>query len=514
MLLNNKTFIEKNHILFRKNNNVYYHKLDGDNVLNIFNRPLTEIMLLQFEETLRIHVEYDDIIKISCLENHDIRVVNLPTRLEELYIYSSTLETIVFPPDIQRVSIEKSNINALPDISQCERLVFLKINKGNLTTFNLNLPRNLMELNLCGNNLTNKEGAFHFEGTNKNVIMPKKFKLNLNDNHFVYDPLPEYIKNKVGLLRQGTYKFNRITFRNVANDNIRNNIQNEFYRQGQGEGGEEAPHILAGGQTVHLSSINKSAIESVKIMKEYINTRQWTVKKYNLDNLCSLLSIKKGHKIIGFLEEQTNREQKHSVLKITYKELLEIVLCIAVNHTSKDDILERIKTEIDDSVGFCFTGIMNRLINSLVGFIDGIKVSISVKEEIQMNVQAIIKQYIAKKVKFREAMCQVNDLFDIPTDILVEEKISPEYKQSWIDGLEDYYEEDENDIVIKKVINDGNEEPVVFLMTWDDLLVINKAKHRVYLMDDKLTDLIRIDTDDKYIYGYVTNYEKKEYVLF
>lgn len=511
MLLNNKTFIEKNHILFRKNNHVYYHKLDGDNVLNIFNRPLTEIMLLQFEETLRIHVTYDDIIKISCLENHDIRVTNLPTQLEELYIYSSTLETIVFPPDIQRVSIEKSNISALPDISQCDRLVFLKINKGNLTTFNQNLPRNLLELNLCGNNLTNKEGAFHFHEPNKEIIMPKKFKLNLNDNHFVYDPLPEYIKNKVGLLRQGTYKFNRITFRNVANDNIRNNIQNGFFRQGQGQGQgyqEEPQHILAGGQTVHLSSINKSAIDSVKIMKEYINTRQWTVKKYNLDNLCRLFgsSLKRN----TFLEEQINREQQHSVLKITYKELLEIVLCIAVNHTSKDDILERIKSEIDDSVGYCFTGIMNRLINSLVGFIDGVKVSISVKEEIQMNVQAIIKQYIAKKVSFRDSMCQVNDLFDIPTDILVEEKISPEYKQSWMDGLADYYEEDENDIVIKTM---GPNEPIEFLMTWDDLLVINKAKHRVYLMDDKLADVIRIDTDDKYIYGYVTNYEKKECVL-
>jgi hypothetical protein len=100
---------------------------------------------------------------------------------------------------------------------------------------------------------------------------------------------------------------------------------------------------------------------------------------------------------------------------------------------------------------------MNRLINSLVGFVDGVKVSISYKEEIQMSIQRSLekinnfieenpkqgnnlsKEEIHKKLQ--EFMFNIRELFvDIPIDIIENEKITPEYGQSWMENIVELYE--------------------------------------------------------------------------
>ena len=61
MLLKNVRFQNKNHIMFKYNNNIYYQDINNDNKLIIFNKQLMNIFLEQFEETIGV-VTYDDII--------------------------------------------------------------------------------------------------------------------------------------------------------------------------------------------------------------------------------------------------------------------------------------------------------------------------------------------------------------------------------------------------------------------------------------------------------------------
>jgi hypothetical protein len=147
-----------------------------------------------------------------------------------------------------------------------------------------------------------------------------------------------------------------------------------------------------------------------------------------------------------------------------------------MNHKEKENLLLRLDQELMDSIGFCFTGCINRLINVLVGFVDGIKVSISYKEEIQMSIQVILKkihlfiaQYdisnnlfktdynmllqnekISKKYLDKNDKIEMNKIYKqmsefvweadelfcgIPEDIIKTEHINENYKMAWIDSI-------------------------------------------------------------------------------
>jgi hypothetical protein len=87
-----------------------------------------------------------------------------------------------------------------------------------------------------------------------------------------------------------------------------------------------------------------------------------------------------------------------SIHKITFHILFERIVRIIVNHKEQRmNLTERLKTELTDSIGYCFTGRINRMVNSLVGIIDGIKVSFSYKEQIMIESQMIIKRINRKK---------------------------------------------------------------------------------------------------------------------
>jgi len=69
-LLHNEGKLTKNHFIFCKNNINYYENINGDERLNIFKPELMNIYLEKFEDEIGT-VVYDDIIKISTIENHD-----------------------------------------------------------------------------------------------------------------------------------------------------------------------------------------------------------------------------------------------------------------------------------------------------------------------------------------------------------------------------------------------------------------------------------------------------------
>ena len=495
-----KEIISRNLIKFKIDNLIYYQTIDGDERLTIFNRNYMNIYLERFHETLNYPVSYDDICFISVNENHDQIINDLPRNLTELFVKSSMCTELIIPDNtaenILLINFDKTNMNIFPDISQCRQLTNLILNRSNLNSFLINyeLPQTLMKLNLAWNLFNNN--SFNFNKINRNFSY-----LNLNNNHFNYNTIPLNIRDKQPFLQQGTYVFNRITFNNVANENIRNFVQN--IRNTNIPNTNFATTIFTG-QSVHLSSVNKSVVKSVTKIDEWINKRECYVKNITikdvrevfinnnriienetiveneiisnfsfLNALVNLFNIqnynKNGNKngnniiddinnnnidvndtkILDFLEKKFNMADKHTILKLTYKKLFEKIWCVAINHPEKKDIIDRLKIELLDSIGFCFTGIMNRLVNSLVGFIDGVNVGISVKEEIQLSMQQIINKLINKKIEYIDAMREVEGVFkDIPKD----ENITEEYKNVWIEALKDY----EPEPIIVQLINPIN----------------------------------------------------------
>ena len=91
-----------------------------------------------------------------------------------------------------------------------------------------------------------------------------------------------------------------------------------------------------------------------------------------------------------FLIEYCNDTDYHSVLLITFKELLLNIWEIIENNKNKKEIKEILNTEIQDSECKCFTGRLSRLVNCLNGFSDLVEIKISDNQQIG-NIIILIK---------------------------------------------------------------------------------------------------------------------------
>lgn len=125
-------------------------------------------------------------------------------------------------------------------------------------------------------------------------------------------------------------------------------------------------------------------------------------------------------------------ETIHELFGITFAELLEMVVRIAKHHPQSADVLERIRIELKDADGKCFMGRMNRLINALVGFLEGVYVGISSREQIQMEIQQILQKLVNETATKEECMLELEQVFE-STDAL-----TPQEQQSYRAALEEW----------------------------------------------------------------------------
>lgn len=89
--------------------------------------------------------------------------------------------------------------------------------------------------------------------------------------------------------------------------------------------------------------------------------------------------------------EFSNDTDTHSVLNITYGELIHSVWCVIREHHDFKNICEIINMEMIDSVCKCFTGRISRLINCLNGFDSRVAIQMADNDQIS-NVILIIKR--------------------------------------------------------------------------------------------------------------------------
>jgi hypothetical protein len=142
-----------------------------------------------------------------------------------------------------------------------------------------------------------------------------------------------------------------------------------------------------------------------------------------------------------YLETAITDMSIHTKTKITYSELLARVWILIKNHEHPNDFIANVKIELKSSVGMCFTGRINRLVNSLIGFIDGITVGISVKEQLQLEIGNIIAKLGKKELTYEDSVKEITLLFEDP-EIKEDETVTEYYKQAWLDALEDYKPEE------------------------------------------------------------------------
>ena len=116
-----------------------------------------------------------------------------------------------------------------------------------------------------------------------------------------------------------------------------------------------------------------------------------TITKSELGNLLlenNLLSEKSKQLIFEYITSQ----EIHSVLNITFVELLLNLYSIVIKHEHKDEIFKILSEEIQNAECKCFTGRVNRLVSCLAGFDNNIQIQISEGEQISNIISQIKKK--------------------------------------------------------------------------------------------------------------------------
>jgi hypothetical protein len=464
------------YLQFTKNNQLYTDKLSGDNALNIFDEPLTNVYLDKYAEDINEVVTYNDIQVLYLLKNNDI-IQNLPQSLKYLYIKSATLQELpisdIVAPNIEVIQIDFTNLHIFPDISKCINLKELTINHSNLETLQISylLPPKLQILNLRYNNISNLD--FTIFKTHP------KLKINLSYNNLTNETINNIlmVNNKADIKMQNKYKHNRINHTNYNNIEIQN-----FMNTMNNNNLTNTPTPIVGNvlvantQTVHLSSINKTIVTSYEVINKYIAKHKLThyLKDKNLINeINTNFQNNKLNDCSSFLLQKLSEQTKHSLIHKSYIELLSVIWNVIYTHSQKTNLIERLNTEMFDSVGKCFTGCVNRLINVLVGYIDGVIVSISLKEEIQMSIQRLIeklnKQEITYKETKEEMVKLLNQDYDIDKNDL-NNYISEEYKNTWLYALNDYRPDAIRCLFYENIYGHKQEEKVKCYISYDNVI--------------------------------------------
>ena len=128
-------------------------------------------------------------------------------------------------------------------------------------------------------------------------------------------------------------------------------------------------------------------------MKNYNN-------EYQLNYLSNPILTQKTKEA---LIEYSHCNEVHSIMGITFEELLKAVLIEIDTLENKDEIFEILNQEMDDSICKCFTGRLSRLINCLNGFSDKVSIQISTNEEIS-NIIITLQKKITDVDELKKAI--------------------------------------------------------------------------------------------------------------
>ena len=332
----------------------------------------------------------------------ELYTANTVRKLDLYNKFSILPECIGQLVNLKELYLGYNNLTVLPEsFGQLVNLKELYLNYNNLTILPESFGQlvNLKTLYLGHNKFTTLPESFgqlfNLEGlslhSNKFSTLPESFGqlvnlmwLNLGDNNLT--TLPQWFGQLVNLQSLHLHNNNfsslppvlgnlqRLRYFYYANnpvDHIPANVLRMINRLKTVQG------VYADAQSVHNSDIQKSLINSVnRLLAIPLLFPEEDVMVQILED--PILSDESKARLLEYSEEKS----VHTVLNLTFLEMLVVVWNRITSLECRDEIKKTLNTEILDAECKCFTGKISRLVNCLTGYDELVVVEIADKEQI------------------------------------------------------------------------------------------------------------------------------------
>jgi Leucine-rich repeat (LRR) protein len=275
------------------------------------------------------------LLKTLSLSNNTISTISNLKNLQNLILNNNhirNIDCIQYMTNLESLNVSGNMIDSIPSeiFDNCINLVEFSINYNYLTTIPSNICNlvHLKELSISYNDL---------------ITLPIQITHLIHIDYFYYKNNPyEYFPPQV----------QRFLHR------VKNNINN----------------IYNDSQSVHTTSIQTSITKSIE------NIMNQPLKK-NMDDIIEEIYLDPLITTKKIIEEYVKNEDVHSILQVTFKELL-CYVWETINSINNDEIKIILNCEILESHNKCFTGRISRLVNCLSGFTNLVSITIDASEEI------------------------------------------------------------------------------------------------------------------------------------
>uniref|UniRef100_A0A6C0HG64 Uncharacterized protein n=1 Tax=viral metagenome TaxID=1070528 RepID=A0A6C0HG64_9ZZZZ len=401
-----------------------------ENSDEIFNRGIVNVLLEPYQELEGITYTYDDIstMIVNYYRGDYLILIDLPKSLKKLEINNSSLVNMpIFPPSIEKIIIRGS---------------FIRLINEDFTKY-----PNLNQLEL--------------------VVQ--------SDVGSIYPP---YLYKKIKMNRQERERdiYGGIETRGRINQLIAEGAAD--YRDGRDVTYQPIPvtlqpdanavaHLVNNGQSVHISSINKAICKSITLINELAEKHPPVENplEYIIKPKTKNVFKRAYHYVRNMFKSQDYditdsnitiqgwfaSTEIHSLHRITFATLFEKVMRVIIHHEHKEGLIERLREELTEALGLCFTGRINRLVNSLSGIVEGIKVSFSIEEQIQLESQKIIERLTQKTITLEKAKEEMVEIFN-DEEIKNDDSLM-RLKNDYVNALEDFAHDDTTTFWTKTNVN-------------------------------------------------------------
>lgn len=323
----------------------FYNKIETIENLNV---PRLNKFYCFFNLITELYLNLPELRILDCSSNKISTLTNIIAHnLELLKCYNNKIQELN-DTICDNLKILYCNNNQIVNIEECvfpnlEELYCYDNKIINIQ--NINFPN--LKILCCNNNqITNIQ----------NINLPKLEELRCNNNQIknivLLNNLPnlqmiDCNNNPVEFISPVLRRIMNKTFQNVYNDN----------------------------QSVHNHNIQETTRKSINNIISIKPTIK-NLTEYIINDTILSDSTKE------ILFEFINNHEVHSVLNITFEELLLHVLSRIEQNENTDEIKRVLNQEMHSSVCKCFTGRMSRLINSLSGFDELVNIQIADSEQI------------------------------------------------------------------------------------------------------------------------------------